>query len=257
MKNKSILTICSLLCATIFFQCTNKPAPTDSEATTASTTATEVSKIEGYWVNDAWWQSLLNTRSPKKAAEFAEIAAADIHLDSGQWVADMAYNWHEGMRYTVQASGGKFALINATDDGSKAHEIEIQPDGSIHLDTFAFVRIGDSKTGFAVISATILGGTYTLKGKNTKVVLNADGTVSGLAGYARYELLTDYITDQVVTDDGGADQMMLYKTDSDLPEFFVFKLEGGQMSLFPLIEKEEEQIYVPGKVRYVLVKATE
>ena len=239
MLNK-ILPIIALIF--VFGSCNNGPnITTEAPAIPAD--------LGGYWVNDAWWQELQSTKSPKKAAAKLDyLAAAIFRQDSSKWLADMSYNWHEGQQLTLRTKDGGLQIYDPQNAAVQAYALVPQPDGSMHLDSTAMVRLGDGFTGFNVIASTVLGGQYDWGGK--QVVFNPNGTVVGLEDYYRYELLLDYVTDEV-----GADQIMLSK-EGKSPEFYAFKMAGNKLlisSLEDVGDKDSFQ-YKVGKVKYDLVK---
>ena len=205
--------------------------------------------LGGYWVNDAWWQELQSTKSPTKAAAKAgDMVAAIFHQDSTKWLADVSYSWHEGQQLTLRTKDGGLQIYDPQNAAVRPYKLVPQPDGSIHLDSIAMVRLGDAYTGFNVISLTIVGGQYDLGGKT--VVFNPDGTVVGLDDYYRYELLLDYVADEV-----GADQLMLSKEGLQ-PDFYAFKIEGNHLQLFSIddVGGKDEFLYKVGKLKYGLTK---
>ncbi len=240
MTNKffSIIALFFLLGA-----CSNEPKGSDAAPVKIP------ADLGGYWVSDVWWQELQSTKSPKKAAEkLGDVAGAIFRQDSSTWLADMSYAWHEGQQLTLRTKDGGLQLYDPQNAAVRAYALVPQPDGSIHLDSTAMVRLGDAFTGFNVISHTIVGGQYDLGGKT--VVLNPNGTVVGLDDYYRYELLLDYVTDEV-----GADQLMLSK-EGQTPAFYAFKIENNHLQLFSLedVGGQDEFKYEVGKLKYDLVK---
>lgn len=205
--------------------------------------------LGGYWVNDIWFQELKNTKSPMKAAEKAgEVAAAIFHQDSTKWLVDFSYNWHEGQQLTVRSKDGALQIYDPLNAAAHQSTLVPKPDGSILIDATPMVRLGDAYTGFNVIASTLVGGNYDLGGK--AVVFNPKGTVVGLDDYYRYELLLDYVAEDV-----HADQIMLSK-EGRTPEFYAFKIEGNHLQLYEIddIGSKDEFKYEVGKLKYDLVK---
>lgn len=206
--------------------------------------------LGGYWVSDTWWQSLQSTKSPMKAAEkTGDVAAAIFHQeDSTKWLVDLSYGWHEGQQLTVRSKDGGLQVYDPMNATVHQYSLTPQPDGSIQLDATAMVRLGDAFTGFNVIASTLVGGEYDLGGKS--VVFNPKGTVVGLDDYYRYELLLDYVVEDV-----HADQIMLSK-EGRTPEFYAFKIEGNHLQLFEIDDmgSKDEFKYEIGKLKYDLTK---
>ncbi|MBI1226039.1 MAG: hypothetical protein GC192_12455 [Bacteroidetes bacterium] len=206
--------------------------------------------IGGYWVNATWWQELQNTKSPMKAAEKTGDVAAAIfhHEDSTRWLVDLSYGWHEGQQLTLRTKDGGLQVYDPMNATVHQYNLVPQSDGSIHLDDTPMVRLGDAYTGFNVIAHTLVGGQYDLDGKT--VVFNPKGTVVGLDDYYRYELLLDYVAEDVP-----ADQLMLSK-EGRTPEFYAFKIEGNHLLLYEIDDMggKEEFKYEVGKLKYDLVK---
>lgn len=242
----AFLLISSLL---LFTQCGNKANNTQEAG---AEQAQNPEALAGCWINDAWWQLLQESQSPKKAAEKADIPVVTIYKDSTGWRADVVYGWHEGLPLALKANGDKFELINDSYENQKMHELALQPDGSLHLDSFVMVRLGDNtEEAWSVVLNTMLGGTYTAKGKTGEVKFSADGSVRGLDDFTRYDMLPDYVVDEV-----GADQMMFYKNDN-MPIFCVFELKGSSLKIFEVKEDKDEygiSTFSKGPLLYDLTK---
>lgn len=246
---KSANIIAGLAFCLLFFTNCNQEKTDKGGAAAGSAAAGIPANLGGYWVSKDWWQELQSTKSPKKAAAKLDyLAAAILRQDSSKWLADMSYNWHEGQQLTLREKDGGLQLYDPTNANVRAYSLVPQPDGSIHFDSTAMVRLGDGFTGFNVIASTIVGGQYDWNGKT--VVFNPNGTLVGLEDYYRYELALDYVTDQV-----GADQLMLSK-EGQSPEFFAFKFEGNKLVVSMLEDTggKDEFMYKVGKVKYELVK---
>jgi hypothetical protein len=212
------------------------------------------SRIEGYWINEAWWQLLQATRSPRQAAEKGEIAGITVRQDSGQWVALFNYNWHEGMGYLVPpGQGGRFPLAAMYEgDESPLPTLVLTPEGKLTLDSFTFIRLGDADTGYNKIRAATLAGAYALP-DGTPVQFQEDGALSGLpGGYQSYDLLNDYIMDEV-----GENQLMLFKQ-PDEPEFFAYRFNGAKLEIFTItassVDPEAMPTYALGELAFELMK---
>jgi hypothetical protein len=162
------------------------------------------------------------------------------------------YNWHEGSQFSIAADGSSFTMTDKFDEtGGLKYSMMPQPDGSLQVDSFLFVKIGDKENQFREISAAVLGGSYQLKGSDKIVNFNTDGTVTGLDDYTHYDLQLDYIVEET-----GSDELMLDKGANN-PEFYAFKFENGQLTI-SFIETDtsnsEYPQYVVGKPKYELVK---
>jgi hypothetical protein len=118
----------------------------------------------------------------------------------------------------------------------------------MYLDSLKMVRLGDAFTGFNVIASTLVGGQYDMGGKT--VVLNPNGTVVGLDDYIRYEMLLDYVAEDV-----HADQIMLSK-EGRTPDFYAYRLEGNKLQLFEIddVGSKADFKYEVGKMKYELTK---
>lgn len=225
--------------------------PSPEKETTQNTAPSAEAALEGFWVNDAWWKLLQATQSPKEASDKAGISSVVIQQDSTLWVADVSYGWHEGMRYSLKSKAGGFDLINYMGDNEKMHELYPQSDGTLRIDSFVMVRIGDVETGWQIVPYTILGGSYTRKGTSAKVEFKADGTVTGLGDYSNYDILADYVTDEI-----GADQMTLWQGEEP-SDFFVFEKKDGKLLLYITEEKTDSEgytIFAKGPLRFELEK---
>lgn len=230
----------------LFTHCKEQTAEAGNQA---AQTVNLPPNLSGYWVNEAWWKELLSTRSPKKAAEKSgDIAAAIIHQDSSKWLADLSLAWHEGQQLTLRVFDGGLQLYDPTNAAVTALPVVPKPDSSLQIGTVTMVRLGESFTGANAIAHTVMGGQYTLGGKT--VVFNPNGTVVGLDNYYRYELLLDYVTDEV-----GADQLLLSR-EGEGPEFYAFKFEDKKLLLYNLddVGGKDDFQYKVGKLRYELTK---
>lgn len=221
-------------------------APTGSEQATSQAMA---SSLVGYWVNEAWWEELQATKSPRKAfAKLDGIAGAIMLQDSARITANLAINWHEGAQYAVREREGKHELYDPTNAAVQPMPLTFRSEGAITLDKSKMVRLATDLLGVKIVGHTVFGGQWDYKGKT--VVFNPDGTVVGLDNYRYYELLLDYVVDEV-----GADQFSLSENGGQ-PVYFAFKMEGGK-----LVVSELEDVGVKGefsskvgKVKYELVK---
>lgn len=220
-----------------------------ANSSSVESAATTIPDLGGYWVNSTWWQELQSTKSPRKAAEkVGKVAGLIIHQDSTKWLADMSYGWHEGGQLTLRTKDGGLQFYDPQNAAVAQLPVVMQADGSMLLDGEKMINLGDAFTGFNVIAFTLLGGQYDWNGKT--VVFNPKGTVVGLEDYYRYELLLDYVVDEL-----GADQLMLSK-EGQSPEFFAMKLEGSKLTISEIVDKggSEDFKYEVGKVKYELVK---
>lgn len=241
MLNKFLSAI--LLSCMLFFSCKNEP----SKAAAPPVAIPE--NLGGYWVNDTWWQELQSTKSPMKAAEhLSGVAAAIFHQDSTKWLADMSYNWHEGHQLTLRTKDGGLQIYDPKNAAVQQYMLVPHPDGSMSLDSLKMVRLGDAYTGFNAIASTLVGGQYEMGGK--QVIFNPNGTVVGLDDYIRYEMLLDYVAEDVK-----ADQLQLSK-EGRTPDFYAFKLEGNKLLLYEIKDAGGKAVfhYEVGKLKYELTR---
>lgn len=241
MLNKILSTIA--LVGLLLTACKNEPG-------TASAKPVEIPEnLGGYWVNDTWWQELQSTKSPMKATEKLDgVSAIIFHQDSAKWLADFSYNWHEGQQLMVRTKDNGLQIYDPKNANVHQYSLVSRPDGSMYLDSLKMVRLGDAFTGFNVIASTLMGGQYDMGGKT--VVLNPNGTVVGLEDYIRYEMLLDYVAEDV-----HADQIMLSK-EGRTPDFYAYKLEGNKLQLFEIddVGSKADFKYEVGKMKYELTK---
>lgn len=255
MKNLIFILFVAFFTAALFSNCKNNSAPA-TEATTVDSTDTKGAAAAGYWMNKAWWETLQNTKSPHEASKHLGVAGVTVTQDdsTGAWTAVVNYAFHEGMVYKLQAvDGGNFTLINTEDNNSVAHQFKFNADKTVWLDSFEMVKIGDAQMDDADLAGNIINGTYSLKGKPGDVVFYSNGSVSGLEGYESYDILFDYIEDQLQ-----ADEMMLIKPgDAGERDFYVFEAKGNQLLLSTIEEKMDKDsvtYYEKGKVKYELMR---
>ncbi|MEK7257029.1 MAG: hypothetical protein AAB316_19905, partial [Bacteroidota bacterium] len=208
----------------LFTNCQNNPSA-NADKTAADTVAADV-KIEGVWVNKAWWETLESTKSPRKAAEKLGIAGVTIQQDStGKWLGVVNYAFHEGGEYELKpVEGGNFQLLE-TEGKTKQHDLTVLSDSTLRIDSFDLVRFGDLQMDDTDFTAGIVSGTYSLKGKPGDVIFYSNGSVSGLEGYESYDVVLDYVVDEV-----GADEIMLIKP-GDERDFYAFVIKGNQLLL--------------------------
>ena len=249
MKKQIQFLAIALLAAALCTQCKNNPSPATTDGTASNGAA-----AEGYWVNKAWWEVLQSTKSPHEASKHLGVAGVAVDQDSaGAWTAVVNYAFHEGMIYKLKAADGpNFTLVN-TEDSTVAHQFKFNADKTVFLDSFEMLRIGDAKMKEADYSGQLLGGTYALKGGKADVVFGKDGSLTGLPGYAGYEVLYDYIEDQLA-----ADELMLIKSNTDGErDFYVFQAKGNQLLLSTIeetMDKDSITVYKTGKVKYELTR---
>ncbi len=116
------------------------------------------------------------------------------------------------------------------------------------FDSIPMLRLGDAFSGFHAIASALVGGQYDLGGKT--VVFNPNGTIVGLGDYAQYEMLLDYVTEDV-----RADQIQLSK-EGQAPDFFAFKIDGDKLQLYEVkdLGGKGEFHYEVGSLKYELTK---
>ncbi len=248
MKSKTFLAG-TALCLFFFTSCNEKTAEGNTtEGQTASTQLVPTDLV-GYWVNETWWKELQSSKSPKQAAANLKGIAGAIVLQNGaQTIANLSYGWHEGMQYAVRTREGKQELFDPNNAATGTIPLTPQADGTVKFDSAALVRLAPTIEGAKAVGNAVLGGEYDLKGK--KIVFNPNGTVAGLEGYNYYDLMLDYVVDEV-----GTDQLSLSKDGSN-PTFFAFKWEGGHLIISEIddVGGKGQFLYKVGKVRYDLVK---
>jgi len=225
-----------------FFGCKNEPA--------AAAKAPQIpDNLGGYWVNGIWWQELQSSKSPMKAAEkLTGPAAAIFHQDSTKWLADLSYNWHEGQQLILRTKEGQLQIYDPKNAAIQQYFLLPQADGSMHFDSIPMLRLGDAFTGFNAIAYSMVGGEYDIGGK--PVVFNPNGTIVGLGEYIRYEMLLDYVAEDV-----RADQIQLSK-EGQTPDFFAFKIDGDKLQLYEVKDMggKGEFHYEVGNLKYELTK---
>jgi hypothetical protein len=248
MKSKTLLAG-TAFCLLFFTNCNEKTA--EGNATEGQTASVQLapSDLVGYWVNDAWWKEVQSTKSPKKAAANLKGIAGAIVLQNGeQTTANLSYNWHEGMQYAIRTREGKQELFDPNNAATGTLPLTPLADGAVKFDSSALVRLAPTIEGAKAVGNAVLGGEYDLKGQ--KVVFNPNGTVAGLEGYNYYDLLLDYVVDEV-----GTDQLSFSKDGSD-PKFYAFKWEGDHLIISEIddVGGKDQFLYKVGKLRYDLVK---
>ncbi|MCU0347605.1 MAG: hypothetical protein MUC59_11760 [Saprospiraceae bacterium] len=217
-------------------------APAGSEQATSQAMA---SSLVGYWVNEAWWEELQATKSPRKAfAKLDGIAGAIMLQDSARITANLAINWHEGAQYAVREREGKQELYDPTNAAVQPMPLTFRSEGAITLDKSNMVRLATDLLGVKIVGHTIFGGQWDYKGKT--VVFNPDGTVVNIDGFRFYEPQLDYVVDQT-----GADEFSL-SADGGSPVFFAFKIEGNKLTISELVD--EGGTSKVGKVKYEMTK---
>lgn len=263
MKNLLQTLALALLATLVFTRCNNGPAtPPTEEAPAADTTVAvqapqpraDASPAEGYWVNKRWWETLQRTKSPEKAAKDLGVAGAAVRKDStGNWEAVVNYAFHEGMAYRVKPTrDSSYDFVNM-EIKEVEHNFRLNPDQTAQLDSFVMVRIGDGQMSDTYFSNSIVGGTYSIKSSKGDVVFGADGKLTGLDGYVGYEVLFDYIEDQLQ-----ADEIMLIKPgEYGERDLYVFQFKGKQLLLSTIEEKTDKDAvttFKKGKVKYELTR---
>lgn len=250
MKSK-ILMISAAFCLLFFTNCNPDSNRDKSAAEGGATDAAAVSSTDlvGYWVNQAWWNELQSTKSPRQAADKIKGITGAIFLQNeAMTTANLSINWHEGSQYAVRTREGKQELYDPNNAAIQTIPLTPQSDGVIRLENTDMVRLGPTIEGAKAVAHALLGGQYDLNGK--VIVFNPNGTVVGLEGYNYYDILFDYVVDEL-----GVDQLSLSKDGSN-PVFYAFKWEGNHLVISEIedVGGKDKFAYQVGTVRYDLVK---
>ncbi len=205
--------------------------------------------LMGYWVNEAWWEKVKATKSPRQAAVGLNgISGAILLDDKGKILANLSYNWHEGAQYSVRTRDGKQEFYDPNNAATALLPIISVDHDVAKFDGQTMVRLAPSLEGAKAVAYAVLGGEYELNGKT--VVFNPKGTVVGLEGYNYFDIKFDYMDDPV-----GADQMTL-SFDGSQPVTYAYKYEGDHLIISEIedVGGSGEFNYKVGKVKYNLKK---
>ena len=248
MHIKTILT--TLFFSILFFtscqEGTTGGNPTEQQS---SGKLLSTADLVGYWVNEAWWEKVKATKSPKQAAVGLNgISGAILLENEGAVIANLSYNWHEGAQYAVRTREGKQEFYDPANAATALLPLVPLENGTVKFDGQAMVRLATGLDGAKTAANAVLGGEYDLNGK--KVVFNPNGTVVGLEGYNYYDIKFDYIDDMV-----DADQMTL-SFDGSEPVVFAFRYEGNHLFIAEIedVGGSGKFDYRVGKVKWDLTK---
>jgi hypothetical protein len=103
-----------------------------------------------------------------------------------------------------------------------------------------------------MVNKVLMSGSYVLvdsMGSESKVVLMDDGTIFGFPGISRYEVLTDFVTEQ----DSAPDQIFFTGRDNNQPRYG-FNFVADTINLFEPPKDYLDTLFTPGPTIYKFIK---
>lgn len=214
----------------------------------------------GYWLSEAYFNSINKDKSPKKAQEGSEdcfIVIPDRTLKKTM----MIWNFHEGSGdFTVLKNDDKYQLCEVVEDGiNPQKDIEVIAENKIKIGNKFFVKItpyakADNASNPLILEAILFSGKYQ-SNSGTIVEFKNNGQVTGLGNYQYYEPLIDYM-------DAGlqVDQVRLGESEKKNNLFgFKFKLDTLLIYQLNCIEYDSTNqqcgLVDYGQLKYKLVRA--
>lgn len=176
--------------------------------------------ISGVWVNVKYDQKLQETKSPIQAQKSVEYSMVEI--DSLASKILLIINMHEGMNEEIKNKGGElsFSLYDGT-----LMPIKIQ-NARLLIGDNQFIKIADDNFQQYLNKTTLAGNYQKQNGEN--VVFKADGTLSGLAEYTNYSVMSDFYGDGTLVN------MVLMKG-NETEELYAWEIKDKELLLFNVI----------------------
>lgn len=141
----------------------------------------------GFWISEAYFNALKQTKSTKKAGD---MEVDDFYKISGDNTI-VKMNIHEGgasniIRMTSEVDGQIF-----NPDATKAYAKVTFKEGYMFVGTKKYIYTKNNENGFRkLVNSAFISGEYRLG--DTKVVFKNDGTITGLGKAISYQLNLDY-----------------------------------------------------------------
>lgn len=237
---------------------TTETQPEAPQETAAAPEINPAIPFAGDWLNEKYFDLIMDKHSPRDAQEKVENVFIKIpgHMKD---TTVMIYGFHEsGPDLVVQKKDKAYELWEVQNNAldKKAFSVTVLGPDTLQLGEDRFVRIhaAHGNYGEALILEEILfKGKYELKGGGL-VEFDHAGKVKGLGDYTYYEVLTDYL-------DAGldVDQVWLGKTRDNM-DHYGFKMSDKNLKIFDLkcleynkVEKRCEQVNF-GKLAYALTR---
>ncbi len=225
---RSILFAFSLL---IVFGCTNDPRQSDKalESTPDVKKGEQQIPLAGNWLNENYYNSIIEDKSPKRAQKICEFCFIKIPANTSQ-SSQILLNFHEAITdVSLVTKNGQYQLWE-NQDGNPVRLID-----SITMKTNNKIKIGDDyfikinamaeDLPYKVLEQILFKGTY-LTEEGTYIGFTKTGEISGLANYKYYAPVIDY--NDIGLD---VDQIKLGKTKAQM-ETFAFKYKKNNLQLY-------------------------
>ena len=239
-----------LFCAFFMLFCIGcKNQTADKQPVTTATIKNDTfAALRAGWVNKKYIDSLNNgaTLGQVQFQNTEEVTTIDI--DSAG--ANLGFNFHEGMGCSLRKiDDTHFALYDTEGIGEKKYDLEIIDPFSIKVGTATLVKIGIGKTSISALSRKLIGESYVLN--QTPVEFKADGTLTGLTPYLRYNIVFDY------TSETNPPNQIELVSGEDKSEYFAFEKQGANLTLFDLkcVQKDGKNCLkqTRGKMRWAFL----
>ncbi|MBX7243565.1 MAG: hypothetical protein K1X92_17635 [Bacteroidia bacterium] len=209
--------------------------------------------FNGHWLLKSYADQLLLQKSTYETQErtgrMTELVFSKTLKDT-VWVC---YNNSEGAKYRVKFSGNNKAVFEAMNEkyelvlGENSGTRQLTCKGKDGYEEI-FIFVDTQEEGFAAVNKWVnfnmLSGGYApsiemgmrLRGElNTSVWFKSDGTVMGIPGFDKYEILTHF------DDIADFDVLKIYNSQSGKMEWLGWEAKSNRLILYKLIPADEYQ----------------
>jgi hypothetical protein len=221
----------SLLCILAvlnFIQCTNPNSGEQQANDTlhAPLTRAERKKLQGLWLNRAYYHDLMQHRSPRKSQDIGTVSFLKFRFPVSDSVL-IVYGFHEGLEVPVFQTQGKLFLQR--EEHPMDELVLASGDSTLEIFGETFVRTtipAEPENEERILEALLFQGKYEWEGK--EVALEANGRVEGWADFRRYKPLADY-------NDAGmdVDQLQLFGSKEE-PQSVGFRFSSDSLFIYEL-----------------------
>lgn len=232
--------------------------PADSLTTSANATPTGVSiPYSGSWVNEVYYNAILEKKSPRQAQPLAVECFIHIPPTTAEQMR-MGYSWHEigpELRYAKQ--DGHEVLWEVQGDSVTKIAFQLKQIDETHLQIndqrFVKANVVHIQNLPLVLEEILFKGVYTTA-DGKKVEFKNTGEVTGLDAYTKYHVRADYMDAGLQIDQVGL------KGTSGPPVYLGFKFKGNKLELYEIkcktFENAENRCVDVGfgKLKYSLTK---
>jgi hypothetical protein len=239
------------------------------------TTQTFKSVIDGDWYQASYIDSIQETKSPFRSRNsLAEYVELDINASeaTGDSLLIEAPSIHEGTNFIIYFKHGLTATsfpTNIIDEETKSNFFELSYNISTKETSLIILHynkcnklIGQKKYLRApknskevlqfMVNKTLFAGNYKAEdssGKISVLKFTDDGIVTGLPGFKKYYVLTDFVAGP----ENNIDEVC-FDIQTNNQQCFAYKIVGDTIKLYDVIESVSQDTLVRGQLKYKLVR---